>query len=352
MSEDPDILRILELQAKSCRNLGSPLSGDLLDRAAADWRAGGPVRGLVAPWEGLNLRRQFEEATALRLLAALHDLALSGDDPDLSDAYASLDIARIWPAAEAAMRAQPERLAAFMTHEPQTNEVRRSMVLIGGFLEIARATGLPMRTFELGASAGLNISWDHFHYRFGEAAWGDPAARVQLDADWTGPAPPVDAQVEVIARAACDRRPGELSDPVQERRLLAYIWPDQLDRLVRLKAAIAEARANKIVVERADAAEWTRDRVDLQTGAATVLYHSVFWQYMPPGSRVATEAAISALGAKATAEAPFAWLRMEPDPDDLAQMALSLMLWPGGATRVLATAHPHGAWVRWSAAAA
>lgn len=347
MSEDPDVLRILELQAKSCRNLGSPLSGDLLERAAADWRAGGPVRGLMAPWEGLDLRRQFEDATSLRLLGALHDLALSGDDPALTEAYASLDAERIWPAAEAAMRRDADRLAAFMTHEPQTNEVRRSMVLIGGFLEIARAAGLPLRTFELGASAGLNTSWDRFHYRFGEAEWGDPAARVQLDADWTGPAPPVEARVEVIARAACDRRPGDLSDPVQERRLLAYIWPDQLDRLARLKAAIAEARANRIVVEKADAADWTRDRVDLQPGAASVLYHSVFWQYMPQQSRAATQAAIEALGARATAGQPFAWLRMEPDPADLAQMALSLTLWPGGDTRVLAAAHPHGAWVRW-----
>jgi hypothetical protein len=348
MSEDPGVLRILELQAKSCRSLGSPLSGDLLERAAADWRAGGPVRRLMSPWEDLDLRRQFEEATALRLLGALHDLALSGDDAALTEAYATLDANRIWPAAVTAMRRDADRLAAFMTHEPQTNEVRRSMVLIGGFLQIARATGLPLRTFELGASAGLNTSWDRFHYRFADVTWGDPAARVQLDADWTGPSPPVDAQVEVIARAACDRRPGDLSDPVQQRRLLAYIWPDQLDRLTRLKAAIAEARANNIVVERADAADWTRERVDLRPGAASVLYHSVFWQYMPPESRDATQAAIEALGAKATAQQPFAWLRMEPDPDDLARMALSLTLWPTGETRVLATAHPHGAWVRWT----
>jgi hypothetical protein len=349
MSEDPAVVRILELQAKSCRNLGSPLSGDLLERAAADWRAGGPVRGLMAPWADLDLRRQFEEATALRLLGALHDLALSGDDPALSAAYASLEAERIWPEAVTAMRRDADRLSAFMAHEPQTNEVRRSMVVVGGFLEIARETGLPLRTFELGASAGLNTSWDRFHYRFGEAEWGDPAARVQLDADWTGPPPPVDAQVQVISRAACDRRPGDLSDPVQQRRLLAYIWPDQLDRLARLKAAIAEARAGGIVVEKADAADWTRDRVTLQPGAATALYHSVFWQYMPPAAREATRAAIDALGAQATVAQPFAWLRMEPDPEDVSQMALSLTQWPGGDTRVLAAAHPHGAWVSWRA---
>jgi len=346
---DPDVLRILKLQAKSCRNLGSPLSGEILDRCAADWEAGGPVRQLMAPWAEFDLKRQFADASALRLLGALHDLALSGEEPAFAAAYQALEIERIWPAAGAAMRRRSETLATFMGHEPQTNEVRRSAVLLGGFLQAAKETGLPLRTFELGASAGLNTSWDRFFYELGEARWGDPAAKVRLDTEWRGPPPAVDARVEVLSRAACDRRPGDLFDPVQRRRLLAYIWPDQRDRLARAKAAMEVAQANGIVVETADAAEWTRSRVDLQRGAATIVYHSVFWQYMPGEAQDATRSAIDTLGARATAEAPFAWLRMEPDPTDLANMLLSLTMWPGGETRELAKSHPHGAWVEWRA---
>jgi hypothetical protein len=42
----------------------------------------------------------------------------------------------------------------------QTNEPARSAGLLGGFLEIARRTGLALRLLEVGASAGLNLRFD------------------------------------------------------------------------------------------------------------------------------------------------------------------------------------------------
>jgi len=156
----------------------------------------------------------------------------------------------------------------------------------------------------------------------------------------------VGAPLTVIERAACDRRPGDLSDPVQRRRLLAYIWPDQFERLARISAAIDLARRLDITVEAADAVDWTWRTAKPRPGAVTVLYHSVFWQYMPPASQAALTEAIETLGASATPEAPFAWLRMEP-PFHGTDMEVRLTLWPGGQERILAEVHPHGAWVRW-----
>ncbi|MGZ5994022.1 MAG: DUF2332 domain-containing protein [Caulobacteraceae bacterium] len=347
MSDDiPDVVRALQLQAGACRNMGSPLNADLLERAAADWQAGGPVKALMAPWNEADLRAQFDTAVALRLVASWHELALSGDDPAVAKAYAALDADAIWAAVSTAMVERRDRLAAFMEHEPQTNEVRRSICLLGGFLEVAKATGLPLRCFEIAASAGLNLSWDHYHYQVGEAEWGDPAASVRMDTDWTGPPPAVEAPVQVIERAACDRRPTDLKDPVQQRRLVAYIWADQAERLARLRAAIEVALAHGVSVETADAVDWVRARVRPKAGAATVLCHSVFWQYMPAESQAALAALIGDIGASATAEAPFAWLRVEP-PGPVPKMDIRLTLWPGGEERLLGHCHPHGAWVEW-----
>ena len=82
------------------------------------------------------------------------------------------------------MERYPERFVEFvyMDHEPQTNEVRRSACLIGGFLTIARESGLPLRCFEVGASAGLNQLWDRFHYRLGDAGAtrGNDRSRVDM----------------------------------------------------------------------------------------------------------------------------------------------------------------------------
>ncbi|MGH6909438.1 MAG: DUF2332 domain-containing protein [Phenylobacterium sp.] len=349
MTEEPAVLQALLFQSRACRAMGSPLNGTLLEHAAQDWRDGGPVRDLLAPWADLDQQGQFDAATPLRLIGALHELALAGADPALSAAYEALDAEAVWTAARPAMIRHAARLAAFMSHEPQTNEVRRSICLLGGFLEIAKATGgLPLRCFEIAASAGLNLSWDRYRYRMGEATWGDADASVAMDTDWSGPPPATDAKVRVIERAACDRRPTDLTDPDQRRRLLAYIWADQTERLARIRAAIDVALANGVTVEAADAVDWTRARVAPQAGAATVLYHSVFWQYMPAASQLALTRLIAEMGGSATPDAPFAWLRMEPNPENMLVMQVRLTLWPDGAERVLAEVHPHGAWVRWA----
>lgn len=351
MTANPELVRNLHLQAKACEKLGSPFNAGLLTLAAEDLEAGGPTAALLAPWAKASLKTAFDDATALRLVGGLHDLVLSGEAPELAALYPAPgrpgEPTRAWPAVRAAMIAHHDRLIDFLDHEPQTNEVRRSVCLAPGFLTLAAETGLPIRAFEIAASAGLNLSWDRYAYRFGDAAWGDPAGPVLIDTDWSGPAPPTDARVQVIERAACDRRPADLSDPDQRRRLLAYIWPDQFDRMARIAAAIEQARTLGVTVDAADAVDWTRARARPRAGAVTVLYHSVFWQYMPPASQAALAEAIAGLGASAGPEAPFAWLRMEPAPHNMTEMEISLTLWPGGDTRVLGTAHPHGAWVKW-----
>jgi len=348
------ISEMFRLQGQACANLGSPFYAELCTLVSAATARGDDLRGLLAPWAGADLPKVAADAVPLRLLGGLHDLVLSGDDEALAATFprpgAPAEAAAAWSEAQLAIGRWRDRLARFMEHEPQTNEVRRSICLVGGFLEVARLTGLPLRTFELGASGGLNLFWEQFDYRFGEATWGGGESGVKLDSDWQGSAPAVDAQVVVVSRAACDRRPVLLDDPVQRRRLLAYLWPDQFERMDRIRAAIELAVTHDVAVDEADAPIWTAERAAPQAGAATVLYHSVFWQYMPAESQAVLRTTIDAFAAQATADAAFAWLRMEPPADDLTKpMEVRLTLWPGGAERKLAEVHAHGAWVRWLA---
>jgi hypothetical protein len=345
MTEDSDIVRGLRGQALACRSMGSEFTARMLEQAAD--RSDGVVAPLLAPWASADLRQVLNDAAPLRLVAAIHDLALSGEDAALSEAYAALDPARAWSAAEALIPMRRARLARFMEHEPQTNEVRRCIALLGGFLEVAKATGLPLRCFEVAASAGLNLSWDAYRYQLAGAHWGDPASKVCIDTDWQGGLPPLDAEVAVIERAACDRRPTDLTDADQRRRLLSYYWPDQTARLARIRAAIDHAVASGVRVDEADAVDWVRSRVRLQAGAATVVYHSVVWTYLSPERRAAFTEAMAELGAAATPEAPFAWLSKEPSAADYMTMEVRLRLWPGGEDRLIAECQPHAAWVRW-----
>ncbi len=342
------------MQAQICRAMGSAFSADLLERAAGDAAGGGPSAVLFEPWAQATRETLFADALALRWLGALHDLALGGEDAELTASYPGEgrpgDVERAWAAAGRLMGERRAELAAFMDHEPQTNEVRRSICLLGGFLMIAAATGLPLSTRELGASAGLNQLWDRYRHALGPGAtWGVGASPVQLDTEWRGAFPPLQAPVSVLSRRACDRKPVDLRDRRARRRLRAYVWADQLERLARLDAAIEMAETAGVTVEAADALDFTMAQGAPRPGAATVIYHSVFWQYLPARTQEDLTTAIAALGEAASAAAPLAWLRMEPRMENLAEMEVRLTLWPSGEERRLARCHPHGAWVEWEA---
>jgi hypothetical protein len=350
MADFEKLTRALRVQGKICGEMGSPFYEALLAHVAHDLEAGGPTRELLARWAGAETRSLYTDAVMIRIANTFNHLAMGGEAPALSAVWPRpgepMDPEAAWAAAKAAIGPHFAALSSFLDHEPQTNEVRRAGALLGGFLTVAAETGLPLRCFEIGASAGLNLFWDRFRYEMGPVVWGDPESTVLIDAAWEGPPPPV-AAIEVIERAGCDRRPTDLRDPAQRRRLLACIWPDMFDRLARSRRAIDLALAAGVRVDAADALEWTRAKVRPQAGAATVLYHSVFWQYLPPTTQAALAAAIAAIGESATEAAPFAWLRFEAPPDDLRFMDVRLTLWPGGVERKLAQAHPHGASTRW-----
>ena len=103
MEDHPAVPQALLAQSRYCLAGGSPLNAAILERAAEDWTLGGPVRSLMQPWADADAAAQFAAATPLRLIAALHELALSGDDPALSAAYRTLDARAIWAASGPAM---------------------------------------------------------------------------------------------------------------------------------------------------------------------------------------------------------------------------------------------------------
>ena len=243
---------MFQSQSTVCAAFGSPFYAGLTAAVAADLAP--PVRALFDPWAGQSFQQLMDAAVSLRFLGALHDLALSGD-PALTATFppSGDDAVAAWRAARAAIERHDARLAAFMAHEPQTNEVRRSVCLLPGVLTVAAETGLPLRCLEVGASAGLNQLWDRFRYRLGDLAWGAPDAPLELQTDWSGPPPPLDAPIHVLERRACDRAPIDVADPAQRRRLKAYLWPDQLERIARFDAAADMAIGAGVRVEAADA---------------------------------------------------------------------------------------------------
>lgn len=345
MAEPDSILAAFDRQIGWCDTLGSPFTAALLRRLRDSLAQDGPAAALLRDWPGDPLA----DALALRLAGGLHALVLAGRAPALAAAWPPQPLpapADFDALLAAALTAHADWLRGFLASAPQTNEVGRAGVLLGGFLTIAQATGLPLRLLEIGASAGLNTVWDRFRYRLGGLDWGDADSPVQLQPDWQGPTPPR-AALRVATREACDLAPIDLESPEQRLRLRAYVWADQRDRLARLEGAIALARAAGLRVAAADAAAWLAPRLaGTAPGCATVLYHSIMWQYLPGATQQAILEQLRQAGARASAAAPLAWLRLEP-PRPEARPELRLTLWPGGQEHRLAEAHAHGASVTW-----
>ena len=341
-SDPRDVLvSLFRGQAGWCSKLGSPLYAELIARAADDLAAGGPVWRTVEPYAD----RPYNFAHHLRMMGALHRLALTGEAPGLAAHYPSTggdgDAHAAWRELLAVLDAREVSL----DRPVQTNEVGRSAALLGGFLTVASETGLGLRVFEIGASAGLNLRWDRFRYEAADWAFGDPSSPATIRVDFDGLRPPLPRAVWVMERAGCDAEP---IDPTTEDGALAlqcFVWPDQLERMVILRGAIQVARRTPATVDRANAADWVEARLlQRRGGSATVVYHSVMWGYMTNDDQERITRALHEAGEAATEADPLAWLRMEPGED---QTDVTLTLWPGGTERRLATAGFHGKPVRW-----
>ena len=346
-----DLARVVRAQQQGCEIGGSDLYTTVLEEVAVDVGRGGPCARVLAA----HAEEPVADAVVLRLLAAVHELVLAGEAPDLARHYPSVGgvpgpgVGAAFVAAVADHRA---RVAQRTAAPIQTNEVGRSAALLGGYLAVA-ATGLPLRVLEVGASAGLNLRFDRFRYEAGGHALGPEGAPVVLREPWVDRRPDLTGPVQVVERRGCDLRPLDPLDAGDRMRLRACLWPDQPDRRARLDGALAVAAEVPAPVDRADAAAWTDACLaEPRPGVATVVVHSIVAQYLSPRTRRDLQRAVTRAGAAATPEAPVAWLRMEPSSVQEAEVRLTC--WPddrarGPEGRVLAHSAFHGPPVRWEA---
>lgn len=345
MAELGDLLR---LQRSYALVAASPLYGDVLGAVIDDVEAGGVCLDLLVG----HAHDPFGSALVLRFLGAVHRLALEGKAPDLAARYPSAggtSDSEVGAVFVATVAAHADELSERIGDGVQTNEVGRSAVLVGGFLTAARLH-LPLRVLEVGASAGLNLRWDHFRYESGDAdgwAFGDPGSPVRFVRPWHGVSPTssLPQQCLVMDRRGCDRTPIDATTVEGAVTLRSFVWPDQVDRLARLDAAIEVARRVPAAVDRADAPSWLAEAlIDAEPGVTTVVAHSIMLQYLDPPARQRLITTIEEAGRRAESTAPLVWLRMEPAGE---QAELRLTIWPGGHEVLLATSTFHGPPVRW-----
>jgi hypothetical protein len=274
----------------------------------------------------------------LQLLGGLHYLALSeGVDP-WSDPVPVLEERRDW-------------LRRFLrTQNVQTNEVQRSWVLLPCFLEIARRTGVEtLDLMELGPSAGLNLVWDRYHYRFAQGTWGPDDAPLELTGEERRQVSGelLELTPRVRQRRGIDLSPLDVTRPGDALLLKAFVWADQQERLERLDRAVETLRAQPPQLERGDIVERLPALLaERLPGALTVVFQTAVRGYLSTDSWKRILVALDAAGR----EFPLALVSVSrPAPAEHRYWGLWLRVWPDGEKHLLAHAGFHGQWLEWLA---
>jgi hypothetical protein len=306
-------------QAAQCEGR-SPLYVELLRRYAED-----PVAAeIVGPnpaWDA-----------PLRLLGGLHYLVLGGragwDDP---------------------LEQHRGFLSDFVaTQGVQTNEVQRSWVLLPLLLRVAQRTAAAeFDLVELGPSAGLNLLWDRYRYRYAAGEWGPEDALLRFEGEERRPITGdlLGLKPAVRARIGIDRAPIDVRSEAGARLLRSFVWAGQDERLRRLDQAIEAVRADPPELVRGDYVEALPEVLaGLLRDGLTVVFQTASFGYIGDEGRARVRAVLEEAGEDRRLAFISTGKPRAPEKDC---WGLRLVYWPGGEREFAGHADFHGSWLQW-----
>ena len=305
-------------------------------------RAAWPTRGPIP----------IEDAVPLRFLGAVHRLVLDGRAPELAAFYPSAGgfvPARPGDGAGAGRDVVDALLATIVRASRRAGRRadpsgadQRGRPLPGADAGVPRR-GRAHRAAACGSSrsvssAGLNLRWDRYPVRgrgrrlgvragqvAGAARAGLPRRAPRPRPTGRGgrtpglrrlaPRPDIPgrpAHAEVLRVARADRSAGAAR---RRHRGCPAVWPP---------------RSTGPTPSSGSTNGWpTTPR---PRGPATVVFHSIVWQYLSGRTRSRLVTTLSRAGRAATDQAPLAWVRMEPTGGDISAKATEIRVtrWPGG----------------------
>ncbi len=320
-------------QAEHFALLGSPVYAELAGRLAEDPAPLAPI---------------LQGETSHHVLAffgAVHHHALTGAAPNA--------LSGDWADFTAALIEHELSLRRFVEEQGvQTNETQRCVALVPAFLTLARETGLQLDLVELGPSAGLNLVFDRYGYRYAEGAFGEPESPLVFDAKERGRVP----------GALLRRRFGSAAVAVStSRRSTSRTWTTSRSCTASCGPVSASAHHASTPRSRPSSpqpSDPSSSRVTTSTSfpassaqrsvdALTVVFQTASTGYL---EQERYDALLASLDAAAADGRPLAWVssrrreEKEHDVDDFWE--LELRVWPAPA-RVVALVDHHGNWLDW-----
>lgn len=142
----------------------------------------------------------------------------------------------------------------------------------------------PIALLEVGAAAGLCLLVDHYGYDYAGRRLGTD--RVVFECAPHGPVPLPEELPEVVWRAGIDLEPVDLDDPDAVKWLEMLVWPEERDRLDRLRAAIEIAREERPRVIRGNLLTHLEEvEAEAPRDATLVIFHTAVLAYLSAPER-------------------------------------------------------------------
>lgn len=176
-----------------------------------------------------------------------------------------------------AMAHDDELREVMLTRATQTNEPARCAVL----LPVLAGLPQPLALIEVGASAGLCLQPDRYRYDYDGHIVGDDDAAPYFPCTAAGDVPLPSSLPDVVWRAGLDLDPVDVTDADRVAWLEALVWPEQADRLDRLRGAIEVARRAPPPVLRGDLRyDLAALAAEAPRNATRVIFHTAVLAYV------------------------------------------------------------------------
>ncbi len=219
----------------------------------------------------------------------------------------------------------------------QTNEVARSAVILPWLAREARRWGQAPHAVDIGASAGLNLCLENFEYRYGDHVVGE--GPVVIECENRGKFELPDRLPRFASRTGLDLNPIDITDPAETAWLEALVWPEHVDRLARLRAAIEVRKDADVTMVAGDATE-TLLTVERSLPPGPLLaWHTVAVYQFSPDRREALDVAFAEIATRREV----ARVGLEPRANQTGHwVSVGLTV---ETALIVAHAHSHGRWI-------
>ncbi len=286
-------------------------------------------------------------------LAAIHFLLME---------HPSEELAKYYPSLEGQFQATPEMFNCFkrfskkfeteiksllQTRLVQTNEVQRCALLFPALNFVSKNLDhQKIALIDVGASGGLNFLMDQAYIQYSDGtSTGAATSPLQIICESKGEQIPRFQTAQIAMRIGIDLNPVNLLNPDERQWNLALIWPDQTERIERIKSALQLLETTDISFKKGRANQVLPQVIgDVPSDQAICVMHSFTLNQFSKEDREAFDALLL----EASKDREIWRISLEWIATQNPELSVTHYTFGNkGPVLNLAKCHGHGEWIQW-----